>query len=284
MFGVSLDLKVSDFRNVLSVPKGPVIGWLAQFLLLPAVTYLLTLAIKPAPSIALGMMLVAACPGGNISNFIAHLARGNTALSVSMTALSTASAVVLTPVNIAFWGSLNPDTAALLQEIDLDPLAMLGTVFLLLGVPLILGMFLSHRYPELARKLKQPFRYFSLIIFLFFVLGALAANWGYFLEYVGAVAFVVAIQNAVALSIGYFASRAVRLSEYDSRAVAVEVGIQNSGLGLTLIFSFFQGLGGMAIIAAWWGIWHIIAGLSLAYFWSRRDPRAGERGPAGEAA
>ena len=275
MFGVALDLKGQDFRNVLRIPRGPLIGWVAQFLLLPALTYLLTLAIKPAPSIALGMMLVAACPGGNISNFITHLSRGNTALSVSMTAISTASAVFLTPINIAFWASLNPETAALLKEIDLDPAKMLGTVFIILGIPLILGMLLNHRYPGFTAKLRKPFRYFSLGFFIIFVLGALQLNWQYFIEYVGVVALVVAVQNAVALSLGYFSGRLMRLSDYDSRAVAVEVGIQNSGLGLTLIFSFFNGLGGMAIVAAWWGIWHIIAGLGLATFWRRIPPDHG---------
>lgn len=285
MFGVSLDLKIADFRNVLKIPRGPIIGWVAQFVLLPAATYLMTLVIEPAPSIALGMMLVAACPGGNISNFIAHLSRGNTALSVSMTAISTAFAVFMTPFNITFWGSLNPATAALMKSINLDPLEMFGTVFLILGIPLIAGMYLSEKKPKLAHKLKTPFRYFSLIFFLVFVLGALAANWQYFVKYVGVVALIVAFQNASALALGYFSGRLFRLSDYDSRAVAVEVGIQNSGLGLTLIFSFFDGLGGMAIIAAWWGIWHIISGLTLAGVLRRIPPDHGHGpGPAPEAA
>jgi BASS family bile acid:Na+ symporter len=116
MFGVALDLKVSDFKAVLVMPKPVLIGLAGQFLLLPAFTFLLVLAIKPAPSIALGMMLVAACPGGNISNFLTHYARGNTALSITMTAMSTAVAIVMTPLNLSLWGGLNPETAKILKD------------------------------------------------------------------------------------------------------------------------------------------------------------------------
>lgn len=272
MFGVSLELKVADFRKVLKSPLGPLIGWFAQFLFLPAATYLLTLWAKPHPSMALGMILVAACPGGNMSNFITHLARGNTALSVSMTAVSTASAVFLTPFNIAFWGSLNPETASLLKVIELDPFQMLLTVGMILGVPLACGMFISHNYPKLAEKLKRPFRYSSIAFFLVFVIFAFRANWSYFVEYVGIVFYLVAFHNAVALLLGYVSARLFGLTAYDSRAVAVEVGMQNAGLGLVLIFGFFKGLGGMAIVAAWWGIWHIVAGLLLAAVWGRIAP------------
>ena len=113
---------------------------------------------------------------------------------------------------------------------------------------------------------------FSLIVFAAFLVGALAANWSSFLTYVGYVVLVVAFQNATALAAGYFTARAFNLPERDRRAVAFECGIQNSGLGLILAFAFFQGLGGMALVAAWWGIWHLIAGMSLAQWWARRDP------------
>jgi BASS family bile acid:Na+ symporter len=111
MFGVALDLKVADFKAVLTMPKPVIIGMVGQFVLLPAFTFLLIMVIKPSTSIALGMMLVAACPGGNISNFLTHYAKGNTALSITMTALSTAVAIVMTPLNLSLWGGLNPDTA-----------------------------------------------------------------------------------------------------------------------------------------------------------------------------
>lgn len=273
MFGVALDLKVADFKAVLSMPKPVVIGMVGQFILLPAFTFLLVLLIKPAPSIALGMMLVAACPGGNISNFLTHYAKGNTALSITMTALSTAVAIIMTPLNLSLWGGLNPETAKILKEVALDPLEMLLAVFLLLGLPMAAGMWTGSRFPRFVERAHKPVKIFSIVVFGIFVLGALAANWRYFLDYVGFVVFAVFLHNGLALVTGYYAAKSTGLPERDRRAVSIEVGIQNSALGLILIFNFFDGLGGMAIVTAWWGIWHIISGLTVATYWSRRPPQ-----------
>ncbi|HMM87335.1 bile acid:sodium symporter family protein [Azohydromonas sp.] len=272
MFGVALELKPRDFRAVLVTPKPVLIGLAAQFVLLPALTFGLVLAIRPAPSVALGMMLVAACPGGNVSNFLTHYARGNTALSVSMTAVSTAVAIVMTPLNLALWAGLYAPTASILRSVSLDPLDMLLAVALLLGVPMVAGMSIGHRFPRLVARVHRPVRAASLLIFGLFVVGALAANWRHFLDWVGVVVFAVFLHNATALASGWAAARAAGLPERDRRAVAIEVGIQNSALGLILIFNFFGGLGGMAIVTAWWGVWHLISGLTVATWWSRRDP------------
>lgn len=138
---------------------------------------------------------------------------------------------------------------------------------------MMLGLLISHKAPSVAKKLHKPMRVFSLVVFAFFIVGALAANWSHFLNYVGYVVFYVFAQNAMALATGYFSALGVGLKESDRRAVAIEVGIQNSGLGLTLIFTFFHGLGGMALIAAWWGVWHIISGMALGTLWARRPPK-----------
>jgi len=270
MFGVALDIRVEDFRRVVRDPRGPLIGLGAQFLLLPAFTFALITVLEPAPSLALGMILVAACPGGNFSNFLAHHARANAALSVSMTAISTALAVVMTPLNLSFWGSRNAGTAAILTRVSLDPVDLLVTILLILGIPLAVGMAFARFRPSAAERLRRPMRIFSLSAFGLFIVGALAANWQYFLAYVGAVAALVALQNAVALAVGYWTARGLRTPLYDARAISIEVGIQNSALALVLIFGFFDGLGGMAIIAAWWGVWHLISGLAVATWWSRR--------------
>ncbi|MEJ2284565.1 MAG: bile acid:sodium symporter family protein [Desulfobacterales bacterium] len=245
MFGVALELKLEDFKRIVVAPKAPCIGLAAQFILLPACTFVLTLILRPPPSIALGMMLVAACPGGNLSNIVTYLARGNCAVSVSMTAVSTAAAIIMTPFNLAFWGSLNPATAQILKKVSLSPFDVFVNIFIILGIPLILGLILARSIAIVA--------------------AALGANWQYFINYVGFVFFGVLVHNALALNLGYWSGRLARLNEADSRAVSIEVGIQNSGLGLVLVFNFFDGLGGMAIITAWWGIWHIIAGLVAAF-------------------
>jgi BASS family bile acid:Na+ symporter len=270
MLGVALELKLEDFKRIFKAPKAPAIGLGAQFLLLPALTFLLTLILRPPPSIALGMILVAACPGGNLSNIITYLARGNCAVSVSMTAVSTLAAIVMTPFNLSLWGSLNPGTARILQAVNLSPVDVFITVFIILGIPLGIGMLISRSFPALADKIRRPFKIFSLIFFIGIVAAALAVNWQNFVHYVGLVFIGVLIHNALALNLGYWTGRLFRLSEQDNRAVSIEVGIQNSGLGLVLVFNFFGGLGGMAIIVAWWGIWHIIAGLITAFIFSRR--------------
>jgi BASS family bile acid:Na+ symporter len=235
----------------------------------------LTLILQPPPSIALGMILVAACPGGNLSNIITYLAHGNCAVSVSMTAVSTAAAIFMTPLNLTIWGSLNPQTAKILREVSLSPFDVFINIFIILGIPLIVGLSLSHYFPSLVEKVRKPFKIFSLIFFLGIVAAALIANWQHFINYVGLVFLGVLVHNALALNLGFWSGRLVRLSEPDTRAVSIEVGIQNSGLGLILVFNFFEGLGGMAIITAWWGIWHIIAGLIAAFIFSRRPLPAG---------
>jgi BASS family bile acid:Na+ symporter len=254
MFGIALELKLSDFTRILKQPKAPAIGLGAQFILLPAFTYLLTLVLPIAPSIALGMILVAACPGGNLSNMMTYLAGGNAAVSVSMTAVSTAAAVIMTPLNLAVWGSLNPATAPILREVSLNPVDVFFTIVMILGIPMALGMLVGRFFPGLVERIRKPFKIIAVCVFLAVVGGALAANWANFINYVGLVALVVAIHNALALNLGYWSGRAAGLPPRDVRAVAIEVGIQNSALGLILVFDFFDGLGGMAIITAWWGI------------------------------
>jgi BASS family bile acid:Na+ symporter len=270
MLGVALDLKIDDFKRIIASPKAPLIGLIAQFLLLPAFTFLLVLIIKPYPSIALGMILVAACPGGNVSNIMTYLAKGNCAVSISMTAISTVVAIFMTPFNLSVWGRMNPDTAAILKQVSLNPMDVFVTVFIILGIPLAVGMAMGHYLPGLCTKIRRPFKIFSLIFFIFIVVGALAANWQNFMTYVGVVVFAVFLHNALALNTGFWFAKLFHLPEQDCRAVSIEVGIQNSALGLVLVFSFFGGLGGMAIVVAWWGTWHIIAGLIAAFIFTRR--------------
>lgn len=270
MLGVALELKIDDFKRIITSPKAPLIGLLAQFLLLPAFTFLLILLIKPHASIALGMMLVAACPGGNVSNIMTYLARGNCAVSISMTAVSTLAAIVMTPLNLSLWGSLNPSTNKILQQVSLNPVDVFITVFVILGIPLTVGMLMGHYMPTLSQKIKKPFKIFTLFFLVVVIGGALAANWQNFINCVGIVVFAVFIHNALALNIGYWSGKAAHLPERDCRAVSIEVGIQNSALALVLIFNFFDGLGGMAVLAGWWGTWHIAAGLIAAFIFTRR--------------
>lgn len=271
MFSIAIDLRPRDFRALVRAPRPLAAGLFAQFVVLPAVTFLLVLAVQPQASVALGLMLVAACPGGNISNFITHRAGGNAALSVSMTGVATVGAIVLTPLNIAFWGSLYAPSAEILRATAIDPVRIAVTVGLMLVLPLVLGVTLNARRPDVTARLRGPLQGLSMAIFVGFVVVALAANWAQFLAYAGGIAGLVVVHNALALGAGYVVARAAGLSAYDRRSVTIETGIQNSGLGLVLIFGFFGGLGGMAVVAAFWGIWHAVSGLALAAVLSRTE-------------
>jgi len=275
MFGVALDMTLDDFTSIKERPRSFIIGMVCQFFILPALTFLLVLWLAPAPSVGLGMILVASCPGGNISNFFTHLGKGNTALSVSMSAVSTAAALFMTPFNFGFWGSMIPGAEVILTEVNVTFWQMAQTIFILMLIPLAVGMFIRYRYTSLANKLVRPMKIFSMVFFLAFVAVALAGNWTNFVNHIDIVFLTVLVMNAVAITLGYTAASLSRLPEADRRAVALEVGIQNSGLGLILIFNFFGGLGGMAIIAGWWGIWHIITGYAIGYIWSRSGANGG---------
>ncbi|MFN2395328.1 MAG: bile acid:sodium symporter family protein [Bacteroidales bacterium] len=272
MFGVALEIKLDNFKKVFKEPKSILLGIFSQFLALPALTFLLIYFIKPTPSVALGMILVAACPGGNISNFMSSLAKGNTALSISLTAFATISAVFMTPVNFAFWGGLYSDTANMVIPIRIDFFEMLKTVLLLLGIPVVLGIWFSGRFPAITAKITSPLKKISMGIFLVFVIMALLGNIDFFKSYIHLIFFIVLGHNALALLTGFSIGTLGRTSRADRRSLTIETGIQNSGLGLVLIFNprLFDGLGGMAFIAAWWGIWHIISGLIMAYSWSKK--------------
>jgi BASS family bile acid:Na+ symporter len=271
MFSIAIDLKPEDFRRLAQAPRPLIAGLFSQFVVLPVLTFGLVLLTNPQPSIALGLILVAACPGGNISNFITHRAGGNAALSVSMTAFATVGAIFLTPFNIAFWGSLYEPTRTILRATSVDPISVAITVGFMLVLPLILGIWLNVQRPDVTVRLRRPLQWVSMGIFVAFVMLALAANWNYFLLYAGLVAGLVLLHNALALTGGYVTASLVGLSPFNRRAVTIETGIQNSGLGLVLIFGFFHGLGGMAVVAAFWGIWHVLSGMGLAYVLSRRE-------------
>jgi BASS family bile acid:Na+ symporter len=235
--------------------------------MLPLLTLVFISFIQPPPSVALGMFLVAACPGGNVSNFMTHLAKGNTALSVSLTAFSTAFSIFLTPFNFALWAGFYEPTATMLKEISLSYFEVFQTVALILGLPLMVGMYINGRYPNWAQKATKILKPLSILIFAGFVVIAFIGNYNLFLKFIGLIFLWVLGHNFIALFSGYSLSKIGKLSLADTKTLTIETGIQNSGLALVLIFTYFDGLGGMAIIAAWWGIWHIISGMSIATIW-----------------
>lgn len=271
MFGIALEISLSDFKELLKKPKPILVGVFSQFIFLPIVTFLLVYIVEPTPSIALGMFMVAACPGGNVSNFITHLAKGNSALSVSLTAIATLLAIVMTPLNLKFWGSLYLPTAMILEEVAISPLKMIQLVALLLGVPLVLGMLVKYKFPIIAQKAAKILKIASLLFFIVLIFIALFNNRDIFLDYIFYVFGITIFHNLLAFFTGFSLASMFGLSVKDKRAITIETGIQNSGLGLLLIFTFFEGLGGMALLAAFWGVWHLVSGLILATYWNKKQ-------------
>lgn len=285
MFGVALGINPSEFKTVFVRPKSAIIGLVSQWILLPAMTFLLILIFRNqiTPMVAMGMILVASCPGGNISNFMSSLSKANTELSISLTAITTLAATLVTPFNFAFWGGLytrflSRYADAALQPLHIDVWQTLETVFILLGIPLVLGMLFVRFFPRIAEKMKKPFQYFSLLFFIAIVALSFSNNFDLFLKYIFYIFIIVLVHNGLALGIGYAAGSAFRLPVRDRRTLTIEVGIQNSGLGLVLLFNpkIFPpelALGGMLFITAWWGVWHIISGLSVSFAFRYADKR-----------
>ena len=272
MFGAALELRVEDFRRVARRPAGLLAGLSAQAVLTPAATCLLTILLDVEPSLALGMMLVAACPSGALSNVLTWRARGTVALSVALTTLSSLAATVLTPLNFALYAGLNPATRALLQTIGIPATGILVQTTLVLGVPVTLGMLSAARAPRLAERLQGPIRSLSAVALVAFVAVAFWENRALFAARFDDFFWLVVGQNAMALALGALVARVARLPEADRRAVTIEVGIHNSALGLIILVTFFPAAGSMMLITAFWGVWHLVSGLALSAWWSRRPP------------
>lgn len=270
LFGVALDTRLEDFGAALARPRAIAIGVVAQFALLPAITFALTLLLGVRGSVALGMILVACCPPGNVSNILTHRAKGDVALSVSMTAVGNVLAIFALPLNFAFWGGLHPTGQEFLEAVEVTPWDMLSEILLVIGVPFVLGLTVARLLPRLAERAHPVVGRLSFLALAAIIVIGVAKNWDIFTEYIGIVLLAVFLHDALALALGWSIARATRLPDRATRAMTFEVGIRNAGFGLLLVFEFFDGLGGMALVAAWWGIWDIIAGLTIAMLWSRR--------------
>jgi len=273
MFGVSLGLTKANFIALFKNPKPTLTGIISQFILLPVFTFILVWLVNPLPGLALGMILVAACPGGNVSNFFSALGKGNVALSISLTAAASLLAVILTPLNFEFWGGMLSNTSSILKKVNLNFFQMFKLVFMTIALPLGLGLLFKTKLPKITQKIDKPIRYLSFLLLIAIIALAFSSNYELFMKYYHYIIALVLIHNAVALAVGYYFSKIMHVSPSDTRSITIETGIQNSGLGLLIIFTVFNGQGGMALIAAWWGIWHIISGFIVSQYFAYKSAR-----------
>lgn len=287
MFGVALGIRPKTFIEVFKNPKSVLLGMLCQIVLLPLFSFLLALAFGQSISwtMAMGMILVASCPGGNISNFMSSLSKANIELSVSLTAISTALAVFTTPFNFWLYGNLYlrfADIASEVPHLSIPLWDVFKTIVILLGIPLVLGVMTSHYLPRVAQKLKKPLQWFSILFFIAMVVLSFMGNLDAFLKCIKYIFLVVLLHNLLALAIGWCVGSAFRVPRRDRRTLTIETGIQNSGLGLVLllgtsIFAGFPPHGGTLVITAWWGVWHIVSGLAVSTMFYLSDRRQSQK-------
>jgi len=274
MFAVALGLRPSSFSFFKTDPKLYFTGIIAQIIGLPMITLVMCFMINPHPSIALGMILIACCPGGNTSNLIALFARANTALSVSLTATSSVFAAFITPFSILFWSGLYPPTRALLTEINIDVVSFLVQTLIILALPLLLGMAFRHVSPRIADRIQTPLAILSGFALLAIILIASVRLFPVFAVLGIGLYFIVLLHNTLAFALGNLAARAIKADPPSRRALTIEVGIQNSGLGIVILLTQLGGVGGAGAVAGLWGVWHLIGGSGLAFFWRWKDARS----------
>jgi bile acid:Na+ symporter, BASS family len=273
VFSIALELKLEDFRRVAQTPRSVIAGLIPQFILLPVCTWVATLLLDLPPNVEAAMMLVAACPGGSLSNVITHFGRGNTALSVSISAVAALIALIATPFNFAWMVSNNPVTATWMRSLQIDPSGIWLSLLVILAIPMMLGMGIAYKMPRLAAKLTKPLANFSLVaLFSLIILGLLKERSSLTLALLPTLGWVIA-HNALGLALGWLTSHAFRVTTPDRRAIMIEGGMQNSGLALGIIALQFNNDFGMVTIAGLWGIWHIVSGLACAYSWRRLDAK-----------
>lgn len=273
MFGIALELKREDFLALVTTKKSAIVGLFAHFVLLPLSTFLLVVWLRPHPATALGMFLVAACPGGNMSNVFTHLAKGNVALAIGLTSVSHFLALALTPLNFSLYASIYLPTRDLLTHIHLSFAEVASTMALVVALPLIFGLLINHRRPQLAAALQKRIKYLPVIALAAFLILAVFTNRNLIVDALQSVFPLVMLHNAIALFSGFLFAKGVGLSHKDVRTITFETGVQNSGLALLLIFTFFQGQSEMATIACCWGVWHLISGGLLSLWWGRKHQR-----------
>ena len=277
MFAIALGLKPENFTFLRTRPTLFWGGLAAQIIALPLATLALAAILQPSPSIALGMIVVAACPGGSVSNFMTYLARGDTAYSVSLTAGSSVIACLWTPAAILLWSDLYPPTAALLETIDFNRASFVLQTTMMLAIPIALGMILQHKFPALADRARGPLGFLGAGILATVILAGTAKFLPILIGAWALIMVPVVAHNALAFGLGAAAGRLLPTNSAQRRSLTFEVGIQNTGLAIVLLLSQLQGLGGAASIAIVWGVWHFFSGgVMIAIFrrWSLKEKTA----------
>ncbi|MDY2947676.1 bile acid:sodium symporter family protein [Mannheimia varigena] len=261
MLGMGLTLTFKDFAEVTKNPKSVIIGVIAQFAVMPSVAYGLAKAFNLPPDLAIGVILVGCCPGGTSSNVMTYLARGNTALSVACTTISTLLAPVLTPAIFYLFAS---------QWLEINATAMFISVLQMVLLPIFVGVVIRTIFKQKVEQFSQTMPLISVIAIVLIVTAVVSVSRDRIIESGLLIFAVVALHNGLGYLIGYLASRLFKLPIADSKAVAIEVGMQNSGLGAALAALHFKANPVIAVPSAVFSFWHNISGPILAMIFAKR--------------
>ncbi len=259
MFGMGLTLHLSDFSYVLQMPRLIFAGIVLQYTIMPLTAIMFSNIMGLDPVLTAGMVLVGTCPGGTASNVICYLARGNVALSITLTAISTLLAVILTPALTAELVS---------KSIDVPVLDMLLSILYMVIIPVSAGILLNHVAGRILKPVRVVFPLVSVIAIVFIIAIIVSLNADNVQQIGSAVLIAVILHNSAGLFLGYFTSRLLGYSPTECRTLAIEVGMQNSGLAVALAMKYFTATA--ALPGAIFSIWHNISGSILAGFWSKR--------------
>ena len=262
MFGMGMTMTPGDFKSILQSPKAVAIGVVAQFMVMPGLAFLLCQLFQLPAEIAIGVILVGCCPGGTASNVITYMAKGNTALSVACTSVSTLLAPLLTPAIFYLLAS---------QWIEINALSMLISILQVVLFPIILGLIVRALLKTRVEGYIQVMPVISVIAIVAIVAAIIAGSKTQILESGLMILGLVALHNGMGYLLGYWASRIFKLAEIDCRAVSIEVGMQNSGLGVALAATHFAASPITAVPSAIFSLWHNISGPALATYWAAKS-------------
>lgn len=264
MLGMGLTLTFKDFAEVTRNPKAVIIGVIAQFVVMPSLAFMLAKLFQLPPDLAIGVILVGSCPGGTSSNVMTFLARGNTALSVACTTISTLLAPILTPAVFYLFAS---------QWLEINASAMFISVLQMVLLPIFIGLVIRAIFKQKIEQFSQTMPLVSVVAIVLIVTAVVAVSKDRIIESGLLIFAVVALHNGLGYLVGYIVSRVFKLNLSDSKAVAIEVGMQNSGLGAALAALHFKANPVIAVPSAVFSFWHNISGPILAMIFSRMNDK-----------
>lgn len=259
MFSMGLTLKLDDFKRVLAMPQLVISGLVLQYTIMPLAALLVATLLQLDMDLLIGLILVGACPGGTASNVITYLARGNVALSISLTSLSTMLAVFLTPAITLLLAD---------KSIDVPAAKMLVSILNIVIIPVGSGLLLRHFFAEKISRFENWFPLIAVLTIVLIIAIITALNVEQLTSLGVTVLLAVVLHNIIGLSAGYASALLMGYGARECRTLAVEVGMQNSGLAVALAIKHFSAAA--ALPGAVFSIWHNISGAVLAYIWVRK--------------